>query len=477
MPAVLSGNGRDDPQSSTSSGTRRARPPLLVSHARRLLVVYEEPEDCLRSLAAEALLFAHPDTPLFPVSLGLMAVANALVMLGLLPEPRAEAILTEHRLALERKGFGSVWGVTKGELTIRPGAHEYWQARAADATGLRETPLSVAAAGVRCGTSIAEVGFEWVRLTPAGLRASFHATGPDRGAAPPPPHMPMQQAMSEISVTDDTGRVYDLSVEGVGWGRLRDRREQEWRGQVLLHPNPASKPSWLEFSPVRAGMPGRVVMSRPDQVPTASSEPRWPSPAECYLAALAPATSVSIATSGHVAEAGPGETAEIIAKVADTLIAVGALPVTSTLLRESPVGGPGWHAPLAERWGRRAHQGAVGFRPAEHRGLAVQLPLQHATAVIESVSTRGELVSIQLYGHPWVMGEYWPMVIPCFQVRAIDDAGNEHEGMAGDWRGFPGHEGSGSFWFWPPVEPACKSIRVTVSTLWEAAWAEVELPR
>jgi hypothetical protein len=43
--------------------------------------------------------------------------------------------------------------------------------------------------------------------------------------------------------------------------------------------------------------------------------------------------------------------------------------------------------------------------------------------------------------------------------------------------GAPGHEGSGSFWFWPPVPLARKSIRVTVSTLWEAAWAEIELPR
>src|SRR5260221_14148055 len=84
------------------------------------------PADCLRSLRAEALLRAHPDRPLFPVSLGLQAVANACVMLGMLPEPQAEAILGEQRLALERKGFGNVWGVTKGELTVRPGAHEYW---------------------------------------------------------------------------------------------------------------------------------------------------------------------------------------------------------------------------------------------------------------------------------------------------------------------------------------------------------------
>jgi hypothetical protein len=76
-----------------------------------------------------------------------------------------------------------------------------------------------------------------------------------------------------------------------------------------------------------------------------------------------------------------------------------------------------------------------------------------------------------------VMGEYVPMITPCFQVRAVDDAGNEHEGMPGDWQGFPGDEGRGNFWFWPPVPSACKSIRATVSTLWEAAWADIELPR
>lgn len=69
-----------------------------------------DPESCLRSLTAEALLWAHPQRPLFPVSLGVMAVANAFVMLGLLPEPLAEAILAEHRSALERQGFGDSWG-------------------------------------------------------------------------------------------------------------------------------------------------------------------------------------------------------------------------------------------------------------------------------------------------------------------------------------------------------------------------------
>ena len=287
----------------------------------------------------------------------------------------------------------------------------------------------------------------------------------------------MDQAMSEISLTDDAGQSHDLRAEDVGWSRDPHRGEQEWHGHVVVARDPASKPAWFELAPTIGGASGRVVLPSPAQVPVGRSDPPWPTPAECYLAALAPVTSISIEASGTVAEAGPEETAEIVAAVADSLIAVGALPVTSTLLREVPGSAPGWHAALAHRWGRRAHQQAARCLAAEHRRLVVQLPLEHATAVIESVSAQDDLVSIQLYGHPWVWGEYWPMIAPCFQIRAVDDAGNEHEGMRGDWRGFPGDEGSGYFWFWPPVPLARKSIRVTVSTLWEAAWADIELPR
>src|SRR6516165_4930494 len=189
-----------------------------------------DPEDCLRSLTAEALLHAHPDWPLFPSSLGVMAVANALVMLGLLPEVRAEAILAEHRDGLERKGLGNTWGVTKGELTVRPGAHQYWESRAAGSAGLREVPWLVVAAGVRCPTTVAEVCFEWVRLTSTGMRVTFRATAadPDGMSCPPAQHVSMRQAMSQISASDDSGRSYELAVELVGWGRDLSRGEQEW---------------------------------------------------------------------------------------------------------------------------------------------------------------------------------------------------------------------------------------------------------
>ena len=48
------------------------------------------PEQCLRSLTAEALLKARPERALLPDSLGVMATANAFVMLGLVAEDRAE---------------------------------------------------------------------------------------------------------------------------------------------------------------------------------------------------------------------------------------------------------------------------------------------------------------------------------------------------------------------------------------------------
>ena len=80
-----------------------------------------DPEGALRSLTAEALLWAHAGRPLFPVSLGVMAVANAFVMLGLLPEPLAEAVLAEHRSAMEHQGLTCEKNVGAGHVGARVG--------------------------------------------------------------------------------------------------------------------------------------------------------------------------------------------------------------------------------------------------------------------------------------------------------------------------------------------------------------------
>jgi hypothetical protein len=110
-------------------------------------------------------------------------------------------------------------------------------------------------------------------------------------------------------------------------------------------------------------------------------------------------------------------------------------------------------------------------------GLPVRLPFEHATAVIEDITAREDMVSVRLYGHPLVFDESWPMITPCFRVTAVDDTGARHEGGrdSGSWSPAT-HEGSGSFWFWPPVSPQAKQLRVTVSTLWEAAWALIDIP-
>ena len=73
---------------------------------------------------------------------------------------------------------------------------------------------------------------------------------------------------------------------------------------------------------------------------------------------------------------------------------------------------------------------AVGALP-NGAGLAVPLPLQQAIAVVENISAYEDL-------------------------RA--------------------HDGTGSFWFWPPVPTQAKQLRVIVSTRWEAAWALIDIP-
>jgi hypothetical protein len=182
---------------------------------------------------------------------------------------------------------------------------------------------------------------------------------------------------------------------------------------------------------------------------------------------------MSMSTDGRTVEL---DTARIVATVADALLRTGALPPDSALLSGTTTpdtGQPPWRNELMHSWARQAHRRAREGQP--HRAaLAVTLPLHEATAVVESITAHENLISLQIYGHPWVNGEYWPMITPCFQVRAVDDTGREHDGVSGGGGGSP--EGSWEFWLWPPVAPAAKRIRVTVSTLWEAAWAEIDIP-
>src|SRR5262249_28215660 len=176
-----------------------------------------------------------------------------------------------------------------------------------------------AVAGVSCPTSGAEGCFEWVKRTSTGWRLSFRATAPDPDPyrnSPAPDAM--GRAMSQISLTDDAGRSHDLRAEGVGWSRDLSLGEQEWHGRVVVARDPAGRPAWFELAPAIGGGRGRAAVPPPAQVPVGRSGPPWPTPAEGYLAALAPVTSISIETGGTVAEAGPAGAAGDVRPVGGT---------------------------------------------------------------------------------------------------------------------------------------------------------------
>ena len=175
--------------------------------------------------------------------------------------------------------------------------------------------------------------------------------------------------------------------------------------------------------------------------------------------------------------------AKIVAVVADALLRVGALPPRSALLSGGTRRATGRHLARLPRvrlaGGAEASLGRPDAAAGERRragpgALAVALPLRRATAVIENIAAHEDYVSIQLYGHPWVSGEYWPMITAVFPGAGGRRHGDRARGVRGSGGGAP--EGSREFWFWPPVAPQAKRIRVIVSTLREAAWAEVPIP-
>jgi hypothetical protein len=452
-------------------------------------MVVQDPEAFLRAMMAP-LSRARRGGPLPGVPFSREAVANAFVMLGLLPGARAEEILAGYRQELEAKGFRL--GVLTGELSVVPGALGYHEARAASRADLTGIPLAVAAGPVPLAFSGTELVLTSATLTPDGVKLGLRAVIPDTGWSPRRPisgrpalqlaeeirfELPGQRFAAEVraglAVTDDLGRMYRLRP--VTWGDAPgEPGRRRWRGEVLAKPQPGGTATggavrWLEFAGAES-QPVRVDMPAPAAAETGPAELAWPTPAEAYLAELASARSMTIATGEDSVEL---DVAKIVAAVADALLWTGALPADSALLsgREAPT--PGWQEELAELWGRQAQLRARDGEP-ERAGLAVWMPLHRATAVIESIAAHGDLVSIELYGHPWLSGEYWPMIVPSFQVRATDDAGAEHRGMRGDGGGRP--EGCHTFWFWPPMPPVAQRIRVTVSTLWEAAWAELAIP-
>jgi hypothetical protein len=450
----------------------------------------ENAEAYLRSQTAP-LASAHECSPLPVTRFGLDAVANAFVILGLLPAARAQEILTAQRPTLQAAGVRLLMGRRIAELSVSLGAQVLQEARAAPQGSLQRIPLAAATSPVRCQLRRHGLTITSATPTPEGIWVRYHGDVREgEGDAARARAAEIAGDITELSITDDAGGTYPVPAGKVG-GHVSGRRSTSGRtlwvpeGEFLAVPPPGKAGQgsgratvrWLEFS-AGPSQPVRVETAVSSAL-TATRQPPLPTPAECYLAQFAPpARNWSLGYSAiGTAETNTVDldTAAIVTAVTDALLAVGALPADSAVLAglQGSVSSD-WRLGLSDRqqalmdtWGSPAR--------ADSAGLAVRLPLKRATAVIENITAREDMVSVQLYGHPWVNG-HWPMIAPCFQVTAVDDTGAEHQGHPHQGSVSPAHEGSASFWFWPAVRPQAKQLQVTVSTLWEAAWALIDIP-
>jgi hypothetical protein len=427
-------------------------------------------------------------------TLGARAAANALVLLGLLPERQADRILHDYQETLSGRSLGTAWGLTEGELPVRSGAGDIWEAHVTGPGPLPGVPQAMAVAAASFPATVsglkADLRFEWVKLADGQWRVSFRAAADDPGGEPDRPSVVMREVLALFTLTDETGYRYRPRVEGVTWERVAGGR-QEWRGELVADQNPdVPSPASLTISSAESGTAETIPLAAAPAVEGGTdgdgarvtlTAPRWPTPAEGYLAALAKVGRLRVGWTDLEADT----TAEIVAIVADCLLAAGALPAGSTLLRVGREGSaPTWRDALAARWARRAHLSGVAAAGARHEVLLAGLPFEHASALIESVSvagaSAGHLVGIRLHGSPWVTAAPWPVIAPCFTVHATDADGNTFEGILEGFQ--PANDGTrpgqgaapagrGTFWLWPPVPEGATRLTITVSTLWEAAAA------
>ena len=405
---------------------------------------------------ARALGEARPPWRRRVSAVSIQAVAHAFAMLGLASAEGAEAAM---RQASQPPGIRGAGG---SELGAWPGpACDYWDMRAHGRHGLAWVPRAVAVGALRFSVAAADLRCDWFRMAQAGLRFQVQAAAV--GQQPPARHADM--GLAELSVADDTGHSYRLRWDG---GR---RSHRLWMGEVVAEPisgherQPPDDVAWFELA-AAGGLPARVVLAPPQAIQVGSAAPPWPTPAESYLAWLS--------RQDPAPELGPSGGREVVAAVAEALVAVGAMPAQSPLL--PPMLGRhkrSSHPDLPLTWPHPVH---LGTPPDLQIALCAALPFEHAAVVIEGLSAWGEDIQLHLYGWPWVQGQHWPAAIPSFKVRAIDDLGQEHEGHAGTWHGYGAGEGHGEFTLWPAVPRRAGRLRVVVSTLWEARWADIELP-
>ncbi len=411
------------------------------------------PENYLRLMAGD-MAGGQPLGRLLLPEISVQAVAHAFMMLGLLSVEGAEAAMTQARPEFARRHIG---GPGPGARPRPP--DDYWNVRARGQQALAWAPRAVAAGDLRVCVAAVDMRCAWFRTARAGLRFQVQAAATGQHAV----GRQVDVALAGLTAADDAGRSYRLRP-GSGHGSAR-----LWLGEVVAEPisehEHPQDVAWLELAD-DDGQAGRVFFAPPAAIGVGVAAPAWPTPAECYLAWLSrqdPPPTVGVSGGRHVTAA-----------VAESLVAVGAIPEHSPLLpavlgrhRRST------HPALPSSWPRAVR---LGTPPDFQLALCAALPFEHAVAVIEGMSAWGEDVQLHMYGWPWIGGQSWPTAIPSFKVRAIDDLGHEHEGQAGSWRDYGAGEGHGDFTLWPAVSHRAGRLRVVVSTLWEARWADIALP-
>ena len=384
------------------------------------------------------------------------AVAHAFAMLGLVSAEGAEAAMRQASQALGISGAGG------SEPGAWPGpACDYWNMRAQGRDALAWIPRAVAVGALRFSVAAADLRCDWFRMAQAGLR--FQVQVAAVGQQPQTRHV--GTALAELSAADNAGHSYRLQWDG---GRGSHRL---WIGEVVAEPmpehgrQPPNEVAWFELAAV-GGPAARVVLAPLPAIQVGPAAPPWPTPAESYLAWLS--------RQDPAPELGRIGWREVVAALADALVAVGAMPTQSPLL--PPILGRhkrSSHPDVPLAWPHPVH---LGTPPDLQIALCAALPFEHAAVVIEGLSGWGEDIQLHIYGWPWVPGQHWPTAIPSFKVRAIDDLGQEHEGQVGTWHGYGTGQGHSEFTLWPAVPRRAGRLRVVVSTLWEARWADIDLP-
>ena len=411
------------------------------------------PETYLR-LMAHDLALAQPRSRLRVIQASVEAVARAFIMLGLLSAEGAVAALADARRAQALNGVGNL------ESAVWPRAStDFWPARAHGQHALTWTPRSVAVGAAELSVAGVDMRCSWFRVARAGLRFDVEVTAGDQQLLA----QQAEAALGELSAADDAGRSYRLR-----WDSDRARGGVRL-GEVVAEPvSERAQPGdirWFELG-TADGAAVRVVFAQPPVIGVGTADSAWPTAAECYLALLS--------RQDPAPELGRSGGRDVVAAVAESLVTVGAIPAQSPLLpqvlgrdkRSS-------HPDLPVGW---PHAVRVGTPPDLEIALCAALPFEDAAVVIEGVSAWGEDIQLRVYGWPWIWGQQWPAAIPSFKVRATDDLGHEHEGHEGRWRDYGAGEGRGNFTLWPGVPRRVVWLRVVISTLWEARWAEVALP-